>query len=503
MSMSEHEERLLRQRADEVRKQAESLQEERLYAAMRNGIKQGRQRERRRGYRQGILGAVAVAAVVWLVFSMGGTLQNSNVNDNIVKGSVQSDSTSVWNDYQIYRQDDARLNPALARALEQNLVQPVRQRAENGDYTLDVAGAVTDGRQVFVLFSVQNRSDTKMMIGDFWLQFGDVQNTYPYRGASLDFVGRGGNGISPGETVNYVFSNKLSPAISYDRNVKLDITLSPTYGDASSNHSNQVTSKFGLEVAFGLDQNMLKEQEHTVTPNRMLKVGEQQITVARVLYTPLAAYVDVEYSPLNSKHIFQLLNPVLVNQGGAGEEKLFYPTYITSDNSEVYTDGSAITLVFNSSRYSQPESASLRMAGIVAVDKERMKIVVDLNKEQLLAAPGDDLELVRFTPETSWEEGQVMFRQRQRDPYGSGFGIWLGDSFTDAHGEVHKRASKTAEGGSFGGYMSSSDGNNVDEKSYFFGPEAKDYPQPLTIPVERYWKPILDAQAVQLFSALE
>lgn len=499
MSMSEHEERLLRQRAGEIRGQANNLQEERLYAAMRNGIKQGRQRERKRGYTQGIIGAVAVAAVVLLVFSMGGNVQDNNVNDNIVRGSIQSDSTSVWDDYQIYRQDDTRLDPALAAALEQNLVQPVRQRAENGDYTLDVAGAVTDGRQVFVLFSVQNRSDTEMMISDFSLQFGDVKNIYPYRGASLDFVGRGGNGISPGDTVNYVFANKLSPATSYDSNVKLDITLSPTYGSKTSAHWKKSTSKFGLEVAFGLDQDMLKEQEYAVSSNRMLTVGGQQITVARVLYTPLAAYVDVEYDPLNQKHIFQLLNPVLVNQGEAGEEKIFYPTYITSNNSEVYTDGSAITLVFNKSRYSQPESASLRMAGIVAVVKERMKIVVDLNKEQLLAAPGEDLELVKPTAETGWEEGQLLFRQRQKDPYRSGFGMWLGDSFTDAQGQVHERASKTAEGGSFGGYMSSSDGNNVDEKSYFFGPEAKDYPQPLTIPVERYWSPILEARAVQLY----
>lgn len=503
MSMSEHEERLLRQRAGEIKRQAESLQEERLYAAMRNGIKQGRQRERKRGYTQGILGAVAVAAVVLLVFSMGGALQDSKVNDNIVKGSVQSDSTSVWDDYQIYRQDDTRLNPTLASALEQNLVQPVRQRAVNGDYTLDVAGAVTDGRQVFVLFSVQNRSDTEMMISDFSLQFGDVKNSYPYRGASLDFVGRGDNRILPGDSVDFIFANKLSPDMSYDRNAKLDITLSPTYGDNASTQTNQSTRKLGLEVAFELDADMLKEREYAVTFDWTLTVDGQQITVKQVQYTPLASYVDVEFDPLNSKHIFQLLNPVLVNQGGAGEEKIFYPTYITSNNSEVYTDGSAVTLVFNKSRYSQPESASLRMAGIVAVEKERMKIVVDLNKEQLLAAPGEDLELVQPTAETGWEEGQLLFRQRQKDPYGSGFGMWLGSSFTDAQGQVHERASKTAEGGSFGGYMSSSDGNNVDEKSYFFGPEAKDYPQPLTIPVERYWKPILDAQVVQLFSALE
>lgn len=53
--------------------------------------------------------------------------------------------------------------------------------------------------------------------------------------------------------------------MSYDRNAKLDITLSPTYGDNASTQTNQSTRKLGLEVAFELDADMLKEREYAVT----------------------------------------------------------------------------------------------------------------------------------------------------------------------------------------------------------------------------------------------
>jgi len=35
---------------------------------------------------------------------------------------------------------------------------------------------------------------------------------------------------------------------------------------------------------------------------------------------------------------------------------------------------------------------------------------------------------------------------------------------------------------------------------YTFGKGAKDYPQPLTITLEKYINPIMDTQAVELFS---
>ncbi|MNF19420.1 hypothetical protein D3C80_2242040 [compost metagenome] len=37
-----------------------------------------------------------------------------------------------------------------------------------------------------------------------------------------------------------------------------------------------------------------------------------------------------------------------------------------------------------------------------------------------------------------------------------------------------------------------------EEYDYNFGLQAIDYPQPLTVEIERYWNPVLDTQSVNL-----
>lgn len=141
---------------------------------------------------------------------------------------------------------------------------------------------------------------------------------------------------------------------------------------------------------------MLKAQERILKTDKTLTVDGQKIKVNLVQYTPLSTYVDLEYDLNNDKQIFQLINPVLINTNGGATEKLFYPDIVNSDNSEVYSDNTKFTLVFRNSQSSlnrQPDTVSLKTFGISAVEKNKMKIVVDLNKQQIIEAPGSTLSL--------------------------------------------------------------------------------------------------------------
>ncbi|WP_429370432.1 hypothetical protein [Paenibacillus sp. DS2015] len=135
--------------------------------------------------------------------------------------------------------------------------------------------------------------------------------------------------------------------------------------------------------------------------------------------------------------------------------------------------------------------------GITALAKDQMKIVVDLNKKQIVEAPDTNLTIIQ--PISQAGAGEVQF-QRKLEKAQSSYSImmWLDDSFTDAKGEKHKMLT---EGLSQRGHgVSTKDDTVEDNYSYNFGEKALDYPQPLTIEIKEYWNPIMETQTVELFS---
>ncbi len=481
--MIEKEERILRQNADEVNKRVETLQEVKIYNAMRGGIMRGKKREKKHIYSLGIGAVVTVAAAVLITFSFFKEVPVTALAQDVVRSST----TKSWSDSDLFRSismDDQSFESILDR----NLIKPVYQSVEKGSFKVGVMGAVTDGRKVFILYSVHNKMDKPASVFDASLDYGTIKA--PSIGSVLT---HDSNQILPGATSYFVYSAKLLPSVSYPKDVRFNVALAEQSENNSKNHTN-------LDASFELDPDMFKDQQHKLSAERTLTVDGQEIKVTQVLYTPLGTYVDLEYDKDNEKQIFQLINPVLIATKGGKTEKLYYPNLITSFNSEVYTDNSKVTLVYKNIEYSQPDSVSLKTFGISAIDKNQMKIIVDLNKKQIISAPGNDLELVEPEPENYAEEGEILLRQKIENENENSQMLntypWFADTFTDAQGQVHNN--KTTSGGNFG--TRSKDGTVVNEISYRFGGNAKDYPQPLTITVERYTNPIMDTQAVELYS---
>ncbi|WP_019908474.1 DUF4179 domain-containing protein [Paenibacillus sp. HW567] len=504
--MSEKEEHILKQDALEVNHNAETIREMKIYNAMRSGMAQGKKRSKRRFYSYGAGAVLAAAAAVVLIFSSIG-LPALGTDDSGLGGSVQTASTKSWNDFAGYRSQPLH-NRLVADILERDLVKPVRQSATNKGCRMDVDGAVTDGRKVYILFSVQNDTEKEITPADTKIQFGDYEVPSPHRGASLEMAYSSDSRIQPGQSKDFIYSTNYPASIAYSKAVKFTLILTGTSDEALASSSSKYRT--GLEVSFELDPATFKDREHTLPVDRTLTVDGQKIKVLQVEYTPLNTYVDLEYDKANTKRIFSLLNPVLIASSGSQTDKLVYPGRITADNSEVYTDQSQATLVFRHTGLNQPDSATLKIAGISALEPDRMKFVADLNKQQVIEAPTDDFEIVTSKQEHHATEDEILLRRKvtslsyYTDSQGAVqaeyTGTWLADNFTDADGQVHERTNREAALYNFGGTTTSRDGTGMDEMSLFFDNQAADYPQPLTLSVNRIWNPILETHSIELLS---
>lgn len=504
--MLEKEERVLKQDAQEVHLHAEEIQELKIYNAMRSGMTQGKKRSKRRFYSYGAGAVLAAAAAIFVIVSSIG-LPSGGIDDSGLSGSVQAASTKSWNNFADYRKQPLT-NRVVGDILERNLVQPVRQSATNKGYRIDVEGAITDGRKMYILFSVQNDSDKEIIPADTKIQFGDYEVPYPHRGAALEMAYDSDSRIQPGGSKDFIYSTNYPASFTDSKEVKFTVILTGTSDQALASSSSKYRT--GLEVSFQLDPGRFKDQEHTLPVNRTLTVDGQKIKVRQVQYTPFNTYVDLEYDKANTKQIFSLLNPVLIATTGSQTEKLAYPGRITADNSEVYKDTSQATLVFRHTELNQPDSTTLKIAGISALEPDRMKFVVDLNKQQVIEAPANGYEIVTSKKEHSATSAEILLRRKVTDlsyytdsqgaVQAEYIGAQLADKFTDANGQVHDRTNRETPLIDFGGTMISRDGKGTSEISLSFDSQAADYPQPLTLSVERIWNPIVETHSIELFA---
>ncbi|WP_211750055.1 DUF4179 domain-containing protein [Paenibacillus sp. Marseille-Q4541] len=474
--MLDKEERILTQDAQKVKENSEQVREMKLNSAVRIGIEKGRKRQRIITYGGG---AFIAAVVAVLIFLSSDVLLNTGPNTY----SGQPVTTKSWSDSNAFS-----TNKSLENVLNNNLIQPVYQSVEKNGYRLEVLGAVTDSRKLYVLYSVRNNSDQEVTQADPNYYYGGVEVSGGLGlGASVELAQSGNNIIYPGDTKNFIYTTNLTPSTATSKEARYEITIG------------EGRKQTELKVAFELDSTMFQSQIRTVNTDRTMTIDGQQIHVKQVVYTPLHTYVDLEYDPENTKHIFQLVGPVLISKTGDQKEKLYYPSILTSDNSDIYTDKLKTTLVFNSSTLDRIDSIALHASGISALTEDQMKVVVDIQKKEIIQAPDNDLKIIK--PTEPVELGEFLFqREIKKMEFMKSTAMWLDTQFQDASGVSHdeKPLVSTHIGSSFSRSLKEDSG--LSEEAYNFGTEALNYPQPLTIKIEKYWNPILDKQTLELLS---
>lgn len=473
--MLEKEQRILAQDSDDMGRRVDDLPEMKLSTAVRRGIMKGRNREMRRRKLFYGIGAIAAtaAAILITVSSLGASPKEKQYE------LVQTTSSKQPADLESFRPIAAQ-DQGIAAAFEQGLIKRIDQSVEKNGFRIDIAGAFTDGRKAYIMYSAINQTDHSAYPLVESLDFGGVEASH-FRAESKHAMGS--NMLMPGQAGFYVYTANLLPSAPYQG----DATLGVRIWDVTTNDYRDK-----IKFTIPLEPNMFKNEERIYHPGSTLIVDGQKINVRQVQFTPLNTYVDLEYDKGIDKQIFKLLNPVLIGKSGDKIQKAYYPETMFSDDTKV-------TLVFKSNEFDQLDRTELKVAGIAALDKEKMKIVVDLNKKQILKAPDDHIQIIE--PDEPAGAGEILFHFKlEKAQAAESFGIWLEDSYTDANGVEHKRLSP--ETITQGGHLVSGNANDSTEdfQSYNFGKEAVNYPQPLTIGIKQYWNPIMEWQSVELVS---
>lgn len=488
--MADKVQRILNQDVNDVQGKQQQISDMILSNTIRNGIREGKRRETKRRWMTYSIGAMVTAVAVIIFLTSIPPNTPANLPDNQIKYTVVHTTPSDKEVDLEHFQTNVETEFGLDTAIYKKLITPIQQTVEYKGLKVDVIGSASDGRRLYFLFTAQNNLDYAISPHVESITFSDVKETT----TGVIFLSKAsadGHQIRPGDTEYYV----------YVANIIADTSNT----DVATVRFSQYDSKNGYKNHFmfkvPINPNQLEDQQRIYYPKDSLVVDGQKINIEKIQFTSLNTYLDLEYDSSNTKQIFKLLEPKLIGEKGNAKKELnFLDSFMPTNR--IFKETNKATLIFHDNNLDKLNSMyiSLKVGGIVAVPKDKMKVSIDLKQRKIVDAPDEHLNIVE--PDTPAAEGEILLQHKLEDVYAvEPMSMSHEFSYTDAEGKKHKLLNSTIK--KIGGLTTSKEkkspyGSIEEYTAFNFGKEALDYPQPLTVNIERYWNPIMESQTVQL-----
>jgi hypothetical protein len=140
-----------------------------------------------------------------------------------------------------------------------------------------------------------------------------------------------------------------------------------------------------------IDKEKFETMKKIYTLNEKIEVEGQKILFKTVTITPTLIAAEIEYDNNNSKKILGYDDITFINEKG---EKW---ATISSGVSGSRKDENHETLFFQSNYFTSPKELYIKGSSIKALDKDKLKVIVDIDKKLLLNPPDDKLTLKSVT----------------------------------------------------------------------------------------------------------
>ncbi|QJD85358.1 DUF4179 domain-containing protein [Cohnella herbarum] len=383
----------------------------------------------------------------------------------------------------------------LGLALDNEFVQPLAISDEYGGISFTVEGMIADENRVVIFYSINSGSDQKLVVLDrlqikapdgkelgAMSSYGDIgiEQELPFKGLNKGYVDiQMENGSRVPDAVTLKAQLKLAdpdnPAARYE-GPDLDAT-EPSEAVEPARPNDRF-----YEVTIPIDQSKFAGMKREYHLNQTITVEGQRINFVKATVTPLQVRIEVKSDPANSKEVF-----------GAGDIRL------TDENGEQWKsfwsmgnvdDGA--TIGFESNFFRKPKELYLEGEWFRALDKDKMDVVVDMDRQELIHKPDSLLKLRSITPFGKYKKLTLsMLVDHETD--NMMYGGMLESKFKDASGKEYDMADIP------GGVISGSSGRgapNEQESYYYLNDE--DYEQPLAFRVYQYPSYIRQPYKIQI-----
>ncbi|RIX45840.1 DUF4179 domain-containing protein [Paenibacillus nanensis] len=355
---------------------------------------------------------------------------------------------------------------SLITALHNEYMQIVNKSDERNGFKFTVNGVIADSQRVVLLYTAEgpgiNEEDSTFL---------------PY-----ELKDENGKNISAVMSSSHYYrevENKNAGVQDY-----LDITMSPGVPVPQEIRFRLQVGSEWLEVHVPVDHAKFEGMREEIVLNESIEIANQKILIQKAVITPLQVSITFVGDKENEKRLNDFIGLELVDDRGRS-----YTTNMGMGDLDT-----ELTRHFQSSYFEKPKSLTLKAEGLM-LSERNVKIVIDTEKEQMLASPDSRLRLVDVIKKD--QDIDLIFELNQQDdPDDSmrGISLFANDGVVrDASGTSYMISSGDSTGENFASYRSSEPLGTY----YYHIPNA-DYEQPLTFDVNQYLGHVLQDISVKI-----
>lgn len=277
----------------------------------------------------------------------------------------------------------------LKEAVNNNFVQHLNISQEHEGLIFTIKDLIIDKSKAILFYSIQNKANHKFVnIAEIKLK--DVNGKQVIATSVLmDFINED---ISKQkelvDKVEFSFDDKktIIPDVLF-----IDVKLQDeNTGESTSMDKRNIlasTWKFNIPI----DKSKFESMKKVYTLNQTVEIENQKILFKTVTITPTLISAEIEYDKNNTKKILGYDDISIINEKG---EK--WATIINGITSSRMDDNHE-TLFFQSSYFTNPKELFIKGSSIKALDKDKLKVIVNVDEKTLLKAPDEKLILKSVT----------------------------------------------------------------------------------------------------------
>ncbi|MDP5275575.1 DUF4179 domain-containing protein [Chengkuizengella axinellae] len=262
----------------------------------------------------------------------------------------------------------------LKSAIDHGFVQSVGESGKYDDVTVTIDQVIVDEEKMVLFYTVENIKHYNRVYAHTQLNTLDNQKYAYGNGSVLDFNTGIDNSVS-GKVEFYLKDN-----IPDDFIFKVDL-------DTTGWNKNVYGFSDTISIEFSVDKNLFEYDKKLIAIHETVEIEGQRITFDSIFIYPTRTELKLTFDKNNTKKISGF-NDLRISDNKDNE---WFP--IESDNSPYLFKESEAIVYLESSYFEDPEEMYVAFSSVRAVNKDKVDLVIDLDKRALISAPDDHISL--------------------------------------------------------------------------------------------------------------
>jgi len=267
----------------------------------------------------------------------------------------------------------------LKSAIDNNFIQNIGVSDEHSDIKLTIDNIIIDQARMIVFYTLENNSNYNPL---------DIETIKFTDETRKNLEASFGYGFLDNNDEQRNIQNNIN--ISFPENFDIPDTIHfelELHHKDNPDSMDKIKLPYIWQIDIPIDKSKFENLKEVYNLDQTIEIENQKIIFKKAILYPTRIEVQVEFPKENSKKILRFDNLKIINEKG---ESL---ATIINDVTSTHPDENHVNLYFESNYFSQPQSLFLQGSSLRALDKDKLEIIVDTEKKQLLKAPDKNISL--------------------------------------------------------------------------------------------------------------